>query len=129
MSFRVVTTPEAEEQIRAVDSWWRENQTDAIVVVTPHAIHTMPMQSQHIPMSFDAFELLPWKPEWKYEYWDGVAHITPRHQTVTVRVRIENTLPTSMPGGRPRDGRLCIRPCSADEKLEFLPRGRTSSPG
>ncbi|HXV59568.1 MAG TPA: GNAT family N-acetyltransferase [Vicinamibacteria bacterium] len=37
-------------------------------------------------MSFDAFELLPWRPGWKYEYWDHVAHITPRHTTVTVRV-------------------------------------------
>ena len=29
MTFRVVTTPEAEEQIRTVDSWWRENRTVA----------------------------------------------------------------------------------------------------
>jgi GNAT superfamily N-acetyltransferase len=55
------------------------------------------MQSQHLPMSFDAFELLPWKPGWKYEYWDGIAHITPRHKTVTVRAGVR---PRSVPAGR-----------------------------
>lgn len=41
----------------------------------------MPIQSQHLPMSFEAWELLPYQPGWKYEYWDGCAHITPNHQT------------------------------------------------
>ena len=27
MTFRLVTTPEAEGQIRAIDAWWRENRT------------------------------------------------------------------------------------------------------
>ena len=29
MTFEVVTTPEAEGQIRTIDSWWRENRTAA----------------------------------------------------------------------------------------------------
>ena len=29
MTFTVVTTPEADEQIRAIDSWWRENRLAA----------------------------------------------------------------------------------------------------
>ena len=41
----------------------------------------MPIQSQHLPMSFEEWELLPYQPGWKYEYWDGRAHITPNHQT------------------------------------------------
>ena len=41
----------------------------------------MPIQSQHLPMSFEVWELLPYQPGWKYEYWDGCAHITPNHQT------------------------------------------------
>lgn len=40
----------------------------------------MPIRSQHIPMSFAEWELLPYQPGWKYEYEDGCAHITPSHQ-------------------------------------------------
>ena len=29
MSFRVLLTPEAEEQLRATDEWWQENRTAA----------------------------------------------------------------------------------------------------
>jgi len=32
-------------------------------------------------MSFEAWELLPYQPGWKHEYWDGCGHITPNHQT------------------------------------------------
>jgi hypothetical protein len=39
-------------------------------------------------MSFQEFELLPWEPGWKYEYWEGVAHITPRHRVVSVRSKV-----------------------------------------
>ena len=37
----------------------------------------MPIRSQHLPMSFAEWELLPYQPGWKYEHWDGCAHITP----------------------------------------------------
>ena len=52
-------------------------------------------------MSFQEFELLPWKPGWKYEYWDGLAHITPRHQVVTVRSE--------------------VRPCHVDSSCRLRP--------
>lgn len=29
MTFKLVTTPEADNQIRTIDSWWRENRTAA----------------------------------------------------------------------------------------------------
>ena len=45
------------------------------------------MRSQHFPVSFEEFELLPRRPGWKYEYWDGQAHISPRHQSVSVALR------------------------------------------
>ena len=41
----------------------------------------MPIRSQHLPMSFEEWDLLPYQPGWKYEYWDGCTHITPNHQT------------------------------------------------
>jgi GNAT superfamily N-acetyltransferase len=42
------------------------------------------VKSQHPQMSMEEFELLPMKPGWKYEYWDGCAHITPRENGVVV---------------------------------------------
>jgi GNAT superfamily N-acetyltransferase len=48
----------------------------------------MPIQSQHLPMSFEAWELLPYQPGWKYEYWDGHAHITPNHQTAVTTATV-----------------------------------------
>jgi hypothetical protein len=45
----------------------------------------MPIRSQRLSMRFEDWELLPYQPGWKYEYWGGCAHITPNHQTaVTV---------------------------------------------
>jgi hypothetical protein len=29
VTFKVVTTPEADHQVRTIDSWWRENRTAA----------------------------------------------------------------------------------------------------
>lgn len=46
------------------------------------------MHSQHITMSIEEFELLPRKLGWRYEYWDGQAHISPRHHAVTTSVEI-----------------------------------------
>jgi GNAT superfamily N-acetyltransferase len=40
-------------------------------------------------MSFEEFRLLPRDPGWKYEYFDGMAHITPRPRLATVRVAVE----------------------------------------
>lgn len=45
------------------------------------------MRSQHISMPVEEFELLPMKLGWKYEYWDGQAHISPRGQVVIATVK------------------------------------------
>lgn len=39
-------------------------------------------------MSIEEFELLPMRPGWKYEYWDGRAHITPREHGVVVAMPV-----------------------------------------
>ena len=41
----------------------------------------MPIRSQRLPISVAEWELLPYQPGWKSEYWGGCAHITPTHQT------------------------------------------------
>jgi len=40
-------------------------------------------------MSWEEFERMPMELGWKYEYWDGQAHITPRAQLVTVTVELK----------------------------------------
>lgn len=47
------------------------------------------MRSQHIPMTWEEFERVPRKLGWKYEYWDGQAHITPGYRIVTTAVEIK----------------------------------------
>ena len=46
------------------------------------------MRSQHIAMSWEQYERLPPHPGWKHEYWDGVAHITPRSCFAVVRIDV-----------------------------------------
>ena len=41
------------------------------------------MRPVHRRMSFAAFERIPRRPGWKHEYYDGQAHITPSHTTVS----------------------------------------------
>ena len=56
------------------------------------------MKSQRIPMPFDEFDALPQKLGWKYEYWSGTAHITPRHTgVVTARVKVTPRAPVNTP--------------------------------
>ena len=38
----------------------------------------MPIRSQRLPMRFEDWELLPYQPGWKYEYWDGLRPTSPR---------------------------------------------------
>ncbi len=45
------------------------------------------MRSLHIPMTFEEWDLMPWKFGWKHEYFGGEAHMTPRHDHVHVRFR------------------------------------------
>jgi L-amino acid N-acyltransferase YncA len=53
------------------------------------------MRSRHIQMSREEFELLPFELGWKQEYWDGVAHFTPRlcvvHASIPAQPRMPKT--------------------------------------
>ncbi len=40
-------------------------------------------------MALEEFRLLKRKPGWKYEYWNGEAHISPGHRVVTMSLDIE----------------------------------------
>lgn len=46
------------------------------------------MRSRHLTMSLEEFHLLPQSPGWKHEYFDGMAHITPRARFATLRVGV-----------------------------------------
>jgi GNAT superfamily N-acetyltransferase len=54
----------------------------------PDLIQDSHVKSEHPQMSVDEFELLPMRPGWKYEYWDGRAHITPRELGVIVAMPV-----------------------------------------
>ena len=47
------------------------------------------MRTRHLPMTIDEFHVMARKPGWKYEYWDGKAHISPAHRTVTTSLDTE----------------------------------------
>ncbi|MCI0489005.1 MAG: GNAT family N-acetyltransferase [Blastocatellia bacterium] len=46
------------------------------------------MRSQRIAMTAEEFDLLPMRPGWKYEYYDGKAYIRPGHTIAVVSVEI-----------------------------------------
>ena len=46
------------------------------------------MQRQHIPMAFEAFERLPRKPGWKYEYFNGEAVLSPNSLCAVTTVAV-----------------------------------------
>jgi ribosomal protein S18 acetylase RimI-like enzyme len=71
----------------------------------------MPIRSQHLPMSFEEWELLPYQPGWKYEYWDGRAHITPNHQTAVT------TAPVTP---RPVNAPCALRPVLPEDEAALL---------
>jgi GNAT superfamily N-acetyltransferase len=71
----------------------------------------MPIRSQHLPMSFEEWELLPYQPGWKYEYWDGRAHITPNHQTAVT------TAPVTP---RPVNAPCALRPVLPEDQALLL---------
>lgn len=71
------------------------------------------MRSRHIPMSIEAFHRLEWELGWKYEYWDGCAHISPRG------VAMECSMPVAPPrGGIPSVETAPVSPAHADVLLE-----------
>lgn len=54
----------------------------------PDLIQDSRVKSEHPQMSIEEFELLPMRPGWKNEYWDGRAHITPREHGVIVAIPV-----------------------------------------
>jgi GNAT superfamily N-acetyltransferase len=71
----------------------------------------MPIRSQRLPMRFEDWELLPYQPGWKYEYWGGCAHITPNHQTA---VTVAPVTP------RPVTAPCVIRPAHPNDETPLL---------
>lgn len=71
----------------------------------------MPITSQHIPMSYEAWNLLPYQPGWKFEYWDGCAHITPSHQVAVTQVAVTP---------RPVATACTLRPVLASDEAALL---------
>lgn len=71
----------------------------------------MPLRSQHVPMSFEEWERLPRPPGWKYEYFDGCAHIRPGYQyavtALELTVRPVNP-PCLLRGVSPEDEALLL---------------------
>ena len=47
------------------------------------------MRSQHLAMTVEEFELMERELGWKYEYWDGKAHISPGHRIITTSLNIK----------------------------------------
>lgn len=68
------------------------------------------VKSEHPEMSMEEFELLPMRPGWKYEYWDGRAHITPRENSVIVAMPVT---------ARRASTSFVLRRVSSDDALEL----------
>jgi len=62
-------------------------------------------------MRFEDWELLPYQPGWKYEYWGGCAHITPNHQTA---VTVAPVTP------RPVTAPCVVRPARPNDETPLL---------
>jgi GNAT superfamily N-acetyltransferase len=69
------------------------------------------MRSQHISMTWQEYELQPMQLGWKYEYWDGQTHISPRHNAVSVTVRVQPRTVSSF---------CAIRPALASDEPELI---------
>src|SRR5882762_9921216 len=76
-----------------------------------HLIEENSMHSQHLPMTWEEFELMPMKLGWKHEYWDGQAHISPRWLSVTA------TCPVQL---RPVHAPCTIRPVAKHDEQQLM---------
>ena len=71
------------------------------------------MKSQHIPMTIDEFHLMPHDLGWKYEYWEGQAHISPGWINVVKTTVSVKPHPVVAP---------CeIRPLTEEDLPKFIP--------
>jgi len=64
------------------------------------------VKNQKIHMSPDEFELMPHPFGWKVEYWDGMAHLTPREYNIKVKLALKPHEAVSSERIRPVDRRL-----------------------
>lgn len=71
----------------------------------------MPIHSQHTAMSFDEWERLPRPPGWKYEYYDGCAHVRPNYQYAVTTLTVT---PRSVVAP------CVLRPASTDDEASLL---------
>ena len=55
------------------------------------------MKSQRIPMTWEEYEVMPWRLGWKHEYFDGTAFLTPRDQSVVTVVEVKPQTVTPIP--------------------------------
>ncbi|ABW31603.1 GNAT family N-acetyltransferase [Acaryochloris marina] len=46
------------------------------------------MKSEPIVMSWEEYELMPWRLGWKHEYFNGMAYLTPRQQSVLTVIEV-----------------------------------------
>lgn len=46
------------------------------------------MKSEQIVMSWEEYELMPWQLGWKHEYFNGMAYLSPRQQSVLTVIEI-----------------------------------------
>jgi len=65
----------------------------------------------HIPMSLAEYELLPFDPGWKQEYWDGQLHLTPRLITAVVKLELEP---------HPVNSAYPLRPVTPEDREQLL---------
>jgi len=54
------------------------------------------MKSRHIRMTIETFHRMEWELGWKYEYWNGCAHISPREAAMSCVLEVG---PRTWPGG------------------------------
>jgi len=82
------------------------------------------MRSRHTIMSLAEFRLLPRDPGWKYEYFDDMAHVTPRARVATVRVSVgsrlfETPLPLRGVVASDREGLVAAYVAAFDDSAEY----------
>lgn len=55
------------------------------------------MKSDPIVMSWEEYELMPWRLGWKHEYFNGMAYLTPRQQSVLTVIEVAPRNDTPQP--------------------------------
>jgi GNAT superfamily N-acetyltransferase len=72
----------------------------------------VPIRTQRLPITFEEFEQLPYLPGWKYEYFEGQAHISPSHQVVLTTVAVTH---------RHVDAPCILRAVRSEDEVSLLP--------